>query len=285
MIYALLLAAAVAGLAGCGGDNGTLPVETDEPLYREGQQLEKQGRTQEALISYLKLISRRGDQAPESHLEAGVISLENIKDPIAAIYHFRRYLELEPNSHRAPLVREQLERAMREFASTLPAQHWESVKGLGGGGGEDIQKLESENALLRAEIATMRANAGTGVAVRAVPTQADPPDSAEVQRVVPNPLSSPAAAQAASPALIRVSPAPQPVLRPAPPPPAATRTNVAVAPHPGRIHQVTAHESLFSLSKRYYGTPTRWKDIRDANRDKLKGERPALAIGMELKIP
>ena len=32
-------------------------VETDEPLYREGQQLEKQGRTQEALVSYQQSLS------------------------------------------------------------------------------------------------------------------------------------------------------------------------------------------------------------------------------------
>src|SRR5579884_720146 len=121
------------GWAGCGGDTGGLPVETDEPLYREGQQLEKQGRTKEALAAYLRLISRRGDDAPESHLEAGLIELEEIKDPIAAIYHFRRFLELEPKSPLAPRVKDQIDRARREFASTLPAQHWENF-----GAGPDV---------------------------------------------------------------------------------------------------------------------------------------------------
>jgi tetratricopeptide (TPR) repeat protein len=275
-IYGLFLAALLSAWAGCGGDSGTLTVETDEPLYREGQQLEKQGRTQEALVSYLKLISRRQDQAPESHLEAGLISLENIKDPIAAIYHFRRYLELEPNSHRAPLVREELERAKREFAATLPAQHWETDRG--GDVNEDVQRLENENTALKAEIAALRANAASSPsAFRAVPTEPAAADSAPALIV---PVTD--GQRASGPAVLPVESPPIPVAS-APNPPATA--SKAGSSHPGRTHVVTAKETLFSLSQRYYGDRTHWKQIRDANRDKLKGDRPTLSIGMELKIP
>ena len=256
-----------------GGDTGTLAVETDEPLYREGQQLEKQGRTQEALVSYLKLISRRQDQAPESHLEAGLISLENIKDPIAAIYHFRRYLELEPNSHRAPLVREELERAKREFAATLPAQHWEA--GRGGDINEDVQRLENENTALKAEIGALRANAASNPSpLRAVPTEPALANSAPALIV---PVASDP--RASSPAVVPVESPPIPVAA------APAAAGKVTSSHPGRTHVVTAKETLFSLSQRYYGDRAHWKQIRDANRDKLKGDRPTLAIGMELKIP
>jgi tetratricopeptide (TPR) repeat protein len=275
-IYGLFLAALLSAWAGCGGDTGTLAVETDEPLYREGQQLEKQGRTQEALVSYLKLISRRQDQAPESHLEAGLISLENIKDPIAAIYHFRRYLELEPNSHRAPLVREELERAKREFAATLPAQHWET--GRTGDVNEDVQRLENENTALKAEIGALRANAASNPSpLRAVPTEPAAADSAPA-------LIAPVAAEqrASGLAVVPVESRPIPVAPAAAAPPVAAK---AAPAHSGRTHVVTAKETLFSLSQRYYGDRTHWKQIRDANRDKLKGDRPTLSIGMELKIP
>ena len=86
--------AVLLAVTGCGGDNFAQSAETDDSAYREGQQLEKQGRNQEALASYLKVITKRGDSAPESHLEAGLIYLEHDGDPIAAIYHFRKYLEL-----------------------------------------------------------------------------------------------------------------------------------------------------------------------------------------------
>jgi tetratricopeptide (TPR) repeat protein len=105
----LVLVFAGAG-AGCGpGETSVLIAEVDDASYREGQQLVKQGRPQEALANYLKVIARRAESAPESHLEAGLIYRQHIKDPIAAIYHFRKYLEQQPNSRQAPLVRQQIE--------------------------------------------------------------------------------------------------------------------------------------------------------------------------------
>ena len=103
-----LLAFALAG-AGCGpGESLTLGAESDDSSYREGKQLEKQGRPQEALSNFLRVIAQRGEAAPDSHLSAGLIYKQHIKDPIAAIYHFRKYLEQQPNSRQAPLVRQQI---------------------------------------------------------------------------------------------------------------------------------------------------------------------------------
>ncbi|MFT3685078.1 MAG: LysM domain-containing protein [Phycisphaerales bacterium] len=51
-----------------------------------------------------------------------------------------------------------------------------------------------------------------------------------------------------------------------------------------QTHTVQAGETLGAISKRYYGTTTRWKAILDANTDVLdKPER--LKAGMTLKIP
>ena len=51
-----------------------------------------------------------------------------------------------------------------------------------------------------------------------------------------------------------------------------------------RIHAVQEGDSLTRISSRYYGTPNRWQDIYEANRDILKGEN-ALRPGQRLKIP
>ena len=126
-IPALLALAALLLVAGCDrGDSLTLSSEIDEPFYRQGQSLSKQGRNQEALNAYLKVIAKRDDTAPESHLEAGLILLRHVKDPIAAIYHFRKYLELQPNSRQAVYVRGLIDTSKREFARTLPATPLES---------------------------------------------------------------------------------------------------------------------------------------------------------------
>jgi len=51
-----------------------------------------------------------------------------------------------------------------------------------------------------------------------------------------------------------------------------------------RFHTVADGDSLSRISMRYYGTPTRWQEIFNANRDVLQGSS-ALRVGMQLRIP
>ena len=64
----------------------------------------------------------------------------------------------------------------------------------------------------------------------------------------------------------------------------ATPASAPAAAPVVRLHTVTEGDSLTRISLRYYGTPNRWQDIYDANRDVLKGEN-ALRPGQRLKIP
>lgn len=77
--------------------------------------------------------------------------------------------------------------------------------------------------------------------------------------------------------------------------PAATIASGGLAPvRPGaipvvstaevRYHTVAEGDSLSRISMRYYGTPNRWQEIFQANRDVLQGSS-ALRIGMQLRIP
>lgn len=52
----------------------------------------------------------------------------------------------------------------------------------------------------------------------------------------------------------------------------------------GRLHVVAAGDTLAKISARYYGTPSRWREILDANRDVL-GEGNNLVVGNSLRIP
>ena len=72
------------------------------------------------------MIDRRSDNpSPESQLEAGLIYLNHTKDPLAACYHFRRYLKAHPNSKQTPYVLGMVEAAKREFARSLPGRPME----------------------------------------------------------------------------------------------------------------------------------------------------------------
>jgi tetratricopeptide (TPR) repeat protein len=267
----LAMATLLAG-AGCGGETPTLANETDEPLYREGQQLKKEGRTQEALADYLKLIARRGDQAPESHFDAGLIYLEDVKDPIAAIYHFRKYLELDPNSPHATGVRDLIDTATREFARTLPGRPVDSQ-----GGGDllaQVDQLQRENEELKTELAADRAGGAALPTVRAAADADNAPGSLFVVPAAPAPDSTSAAV---------LTPADETV--PSPPPPPAP----APAPRPAaaavRHHAVVKGDTFYSLAQKYYGNRAKWRQIRDANRDQLPSDSSPLRIGMDLKIP
>ena len=74
---------------------------------------------------------------------------------------------------------------------------------------------------------------------------------------------------------------PEPVAPVAPAtPPTAPVTSVAGR----RTHTVARGETLSIISKKYYGTPNRWKDIYNANRGVMRNASD-LKIGRELVIP
>ena len=260
--------------AGCERQAGQpLGSEIDESEYRMGQKLVKQGRSQEALAAYLRVIEKRGDAAPESHLEAGIICLQQIKDPIAAIYHFRKYLERQPNSPQATQVRGLVESAKREFARTLPANPMENqserLDMI-----EQVGQLQRENEQLRAELAIMRGNAVQPTVNRMrVPTDTT---SNSVMSTPPPTDNSPISL---SPEPLTEVPTTVPDLEPPQRPTATTAANANV-----RRHVVTKGDTLFSLAQRYYNNRSRWRDIFEANRDKMANEN-SLQIGMELRIP
>lgn len=270
---------------------GNLPfrAEDAEADFQRGKQLIRQGRNQEALAAFLKVISRRGDDAPESYLEAGLLYQQHIKDPIASIYYFRKFLELQPNSSQADLVRGRIDAAKREFARTLPAHPLEdaSVKLQYM---DQLERLQRENEQLKAEIADLRAAASSNATT-------PPPRPRAASANLPSPITPvsrtvPVAPMADSSPLIRPATSvdnrtaleKSPLQAPTTPrvvPPAATPPPATA----GRRHVVQHGDTLSVISQRYYGTKGRWREIYAANRDVLKSENDRLNLGMELKIP
>ncbi len=280
--FRLLLPAGAAllalGLGGC-GDNDRLGYasEPDEPSYREGQSLLKSGRRQEALTAFLKVIDQRRDDAPESHLEVGLLYVQHINDPLSAIYHFRKYLALRPNSPQAPLVRQRIDAAIREFARTLPAQPLENqaqrIDLVA-----TLDRLKQENEALKQQLADAKAGRGLpGLPAMggAVPLTAAPAgpinftvDTLPTVRTRPAPVAPPRA-----------------TLVPAVTPPAPRQTAPAPAATTGpRKHIIRPGDTLSKLAQQYYNNRAKWRDIYAANRNVMTSESD-LKVGTELKIP
>ena len=124
----LLAAFAVLYIATAGGcDFGSAEVvkETNEPHFVRGREELRRGNNPEAMSAFMKVIDKRKD-APESHLELGRLYLNHMADPIQAIYHFRKYLELKPNSQVSPMVNQMIETAQKKFAASLPQTPYDS---------------------------------------------------------------------------------------------------------------------------------------------------------------
>jgi len=272
-----VVAAIVALLSACDRTGGPrITAEVDEPHYRRGLQMARSGQNQVALEAFLKVIEKRGGDAAESHFEAGQLYLNYIKDPIAGIYHFRKYLELRPNSPQAPQVWQLIDTAKKQFATSLAAEPMgpqvERLDLL-----DALEKLKAENAALRAEISktgrtpipatTMAQSRGAG--------PSDQPGNR-----FPGGDFGDDALQPVVPIQTEVEQARAIPLRP----PAAAQTSTADRTAGGRTYTVQPKDTLYGISVKFYGSGNRWQSILEANRDVLASSSD-LKIGMVLRIP
>lgn len=270
-LFVLLAATGGLMLPGC-RPNDSLPfaAEMDEPHYRRGTQLLRSGRSQEALEAFLKVVEKRGGDAPESHLECGILYLQHIKDPVAAIYHFRKYLALRPGSPQASRTRELIDTATKEFARALPARPFAGqVQMLDMM--ERVEQLQKENYQLKAQIAQLR-----GLPTPERPMAA-PESISQAERSGEDP---PASDPEPEPAAALAIPIPPPRLTAG-----ASAVSVPAPAAPSRLHTVQKGDSLFSISRQYYGNGSRVNDIVAANRGMLADRNTSLKIGMQLKLP
>lgn len=234
--------------------------EKEEKQFQRGQRLLREGRQGEALAAFLKVIEKRPD-ASESHLEAGILYQQHVGDPIASIYHLRRYIEMSPDTAEAEKAQQMIETARKDFARSLPGQPYNSAI-------DRIDLLEmldharAENDQLKAQLAELRRNASPPPA----PVQGSEPSSRiryeSSQRTT-------GAAPSAPPAPTNASTA-----RETTPPPPARQTQ----------YTVVAGDTLTRISTKVYGDSGRWQDIFAANRDLLPNPN-ALRVGQTLKIP
>ncbi len=225
--------------------------ETDEKQYQLAKNYQAQGRDDEALSAYLRVIDTRRD-APESHFEAGHIYLTKMKDPVSAIYHFKRYIQLKPDSVPATQVHQLIETARKEFARQLPARPYQGqldqLDLM-----ELIKGLKRENESLKRDLVAAQSSVQ------------------RMKKLVGSPQERSAR-----------SPENRPSLQTMPPvDPLSVRPIAAAVP---LRYTVRSGDTLSRISVRIYGTPLRWIDIYQANRDRLSSEN-ALRVGQELRIP
>lgn len=251
LVVVTLLAALL--VAGCGPSAG-ITKETDERAYRRGKSLLREGRKDEALQAFLTVLNARAD-ATESHLEAGLLYLNHIKDPLAAIYHFRSYLAMAPQGEYAEFVQELILTAQKDYAKTLPGEPFgdavERVNLM-----ETVGGLREENDGLKRRIAELQQEL------------VDAESQIQRYRLALDEASSRTAEPGqVAPIIIRTPPAQ----------PAGSATAQ-------QSYTVQPGDTLSRISTKVYGVSNRWTEIFEANRDQLPSPN-ALKPGQVLRIP
>jgi tetratricopeptide (TPR) repeat protein len=248
------------GLSGCIQPKGEEVAEQNLASFRNGEDYLRQGRHDQALTSFLKVIDSAA-VAPESHLNVGQLYLEHAKDPVLAIYHFREYLKFNPTSRQAPMVRELIDTAKKEFARTFPANLFdaelERMDML-----NVIEQKDAEILSLKKELARIKAETNS-LGLRLQEAQSRTPAYTAPEPVIVTPQR-------------RVQPLPRSNLLGGPQ--GSPRTEAT------GIYTVVANDNLVKISRKVYGTPNRYKEIFEANRD-IMPNMNTLSVGMKLKIP
>jgi len=180
--WAVLLAAALVWVAGC--DRFTTGAGGDldrNPDYRRARNAEAAGDFHVAATYYRKTL-RTLPEAGRVHLEFGVLCEEKLGDPLAALYHYRQFLELEPNAERRQVVDGYVERAKLAAMAKLPA--------AGASNPAELMRLQAENTALAQENAALRARL-TEPATNAVVNSLPPPVVMTTNPPVPPPVTGP----------------------------------------------------------------------------------------------
>ena len=260
MLFAALACLYILSAGGCDFGSGEVVKETSEPNFLRGQEELRRGNISEALSAFLKVSEKRRD-APESHFELGRIYLEHMDDPNTAIYHFKKYLELKPNSQSSPMVRQMIETAQKKFAEKLPESPYENnVRRIELE--EILQKLQNENLELKQKLAAAAATIDRLEATQTVRVQSQTQVASSGRQSAGNAAQRVGQARATS---------------------AEQRAPVVSRDVPS-TYTVQAGDTLSSISRKIYGTPNKWREIFSANRDRL-ATASSLKPGQVLKIP
>jgi len=252
------------------------------PLFQKARDAEQQGRLDDAIKLYEETLLAN-PRAASAHLSLALLQQEHAQDYINAIYHYQRYLDLQPGADKADLaarrkklseqfLTQQLIRTHGDAADALHArlmQEIEIFKGQIVGLQSEKTALTRENATLQAtvkshetEIARLKRLNERLTAPAPAPQQTTPPRRTEIpnienEKTAPRPAPIPTIAQTQTP----------------PPPPATTP----------RTHTVQQGETLYRIAERYYNDPAKWEQIRDANQELLIDGK--LRVGQTLIIP
>ena len=269
--------------------------EREDGIYREAMDDYRAGRMDAAVKGFEKAV-RNDPSNASARFQLACLHQDLKKDYLSAYCGYREYLFQHPESDRAKLARDRLSVCEREMAKSLAEKY-----ALG-----DASAAERELAALRAELKTYKdrvtaAEKNLGISqerVRAL--------SAEKDRLVASIKGDSDAAKddigkdeladilkeknlldeedetSTGSSLIPVRDAKVPV-QPEKKPVAEEKSSPKVPDHP-KTYVVEDGDTLYGVSKRFYGSIQYWKQIREANKALISSDN-RLRAGDTIVLP
>jgi len=162
-----------------------------------------------------------------AHFELGWLYDEKEPDPAAAIYHYKRYLQLCPNAGNAEVIRQRIESCKQQLAAdVLPLPGTPAAQ-------QQINQLIEQNQRLQDEVNRWRAYYASQQAAK---NQSPAAPSRAAAQPPANPISSPSAQNVSAPAGSRAEDHPA----------RAAATKVT-----SRTHTVVAGETAIRIARGY----------------------------------
>ena len=163
LLLVLWLATIVAvSLSGCMPGVSRLDAqERSLDLIRKAVASKAEGEIDEAISLYKESLLAN-PEAARAHLDVAQLLHDHKKDFVPAIYHYRRYIELRPDTEKKEMIEDRLRLAMQMFSARSTEGGEERIASMTGLERENaelkssIERLQAENVKLKKEAAKLR---------------------------------------------------------------------------------------------------------------------------------
>jgi tetratricopeptide (TPR) repeat protein len=153
----------------CGCEKNTRSLDEKEernPLVKQGQAYMEIKDYNKAESTFKQAIESKPTMA-RPYLDLATIYHQHKPDYISAIFYYKRYLELRPDSEKSEFINEQIQKVQIALANAILTQSG-AVQAI-----QELQKLQKENAELKQQLAKFQKTAPTK-ATTSTPTKPAP---------------------------------------------------------------------------------------------------------------
>jgi LysM repeat protein len=217
-----------AALGGCAPGQGQTD-EEKEPHFVLGQSRVNSMDYPGAINAFEESLEAN-PQSAAAHFELGWLYEEKVPDPAAAIYHYERYLKLNPNAGNAALIKQHIDACKQQLATDMLGLPSTSAAQ------RQLEKLVEQNRELQQQVDRLQENVKQWNAYYAGQSAArsnSPPQNNSIAQQTASPAPDDTTAQSsATPGLTQTKSAP-----PKPPKP--------------RTHTVVAGETAVGIARKF----------------------------------